>query len=191
MLSILEEHRLPVGAIVGVSAGGLVGVLYGLGYSPQAIRDYIARTSLLEVWDFDPSQRAIFGPDKIRARLREAVGGKTFADLKLLVTVLALDMNTEREIYLNSGGLEEALLATMAIPGFFTPVELNGMLLADGGVLNPLPVDVARGLGRVSSRWMCSTITRRLNRRKSSRRAGRCSMLTTLRGGGESGFVRL
>ena len=147
VLSILEEHRLPVGAIVGVSAGGLVGVLYGLGYSPQAIRDYITRTSLLEVWDFDPSQRAIFGPDKIRARLREAVGGKTFADLKPLVTVLALDMNTEREIHLNSGRLEEALLATMAIPGFFTPVELNGMLLADGGVLNPLPVDVARGLG--------------------------------------------
>ncbi|HLE29043.1 MAG TPA: patatin-like phospholipase family protein [Anaerolineales bacterium] len=148
VLSVLEEARLPVGAIVGLSAGGLVAVLYGLGYAPAAIRDYIANTSLLEVWEFDATQRAIFGPEKIRARLRTVVGDKTFADLRLPVTVLAVDMNSEREVRLNSGRLEDAVMATMALPTFFTPVTLGAMRLVDGGVFNPLPVDVAREMGQ-------------------------------------------
>lgn len=146
-LAVLEEAGFSVNGLVGVSAGGMVAVLYGLGVTPEAIRDYITNTSLLEVWEFDPTQQAIFGPDKTRARLHAITGDRTFADLKIPVIVLALDLNTGREIRLNSGRLDDALMATMAIPGFFSPVHLNGMTLVDGGALNPLPVDVARLLG--------------------------------------------
>ena len=147
MLAVLEEAHLPVGAMVGLSGGGLVALLYASGLSPQAIRDYIANTSLLEVWELDPTRRALFGEAKIRARLRQAVGGKTFADLRIPTTVIAVDLNTNREIHLNSGLVEDAMLATMAIPGLFPPVSRDGMTLADGGTLNQLPVDVARELG--------------------------------------------
>jgi NTE family protein len=147
VLSIFEEANIPVSGIAGVSAGGMVGILYGLGYAPAAIRNYIAQTNLLEVWEFDTTQRAIFGAEKVRAHAHSLTGDKTFADLRLPVTALALDLKTEREIHLTTGRLDDAILATMAIPGFFTPVDVNGMTLVDGGVLNPLPVDVARALG--------------------------------------------
>lgn len=147
VLAVLEEARLPVGAMVGLSGGGLVALLYAAGLPPQAIRDYIANTSLLEVWELDPARRSLFGETKIRARLRAAVGGKTFADLRIPTTVIAVDMHTGREVHLNSGRVEDAMLATMAIPGLFPPVARDGMTLADGGALNPLPVDVARALG--------------------------------------------
>jgi NTE family protein len=149
VFEVLEAAGLPVGAVTGVSAGGLVAVLYGAGFSPPAIRDYIADTSLLEVWDAfaDPTRRGLFGAEKIRARLRNAVGDKTFDDLRLPVTVVAVDMNAGREVYLNAGRLDEALLATMAIPGLFTPFLCDNKLLIDGGALNPLPVDVAHSLG--------------------------------------------
>jgi NTE family protein len=147
VLAVLEQAHLPVCGLTGVSAGGLVAVLYGLGHSPQAIRDYFAQTSLLEVWEFDPQRQALFGLDKIRARLRQVVDDKTFADLRIPVTVIAVDMRTGREVRLNSGRLDEAMLATMALPGLFTPLRREGMKLADGGVLNPLPVDAARTLG--------------------------------------------
>jgi NTE family protein len=148
VLEVLAEARLPVGAITGVSAGGAVAILHGLGYSPMAIRDYIADTSLIEVWEFDPARRAIFGPEKVRAHIREAVGDKTFADLKIPVTVIAADLRTGREVHLNSGRLDEAVTATMAIPGIFSPLHRDGMTLIDGGIINPLPLDVARSLGR-------------------------------------------
>jgi len=147
VLAVLEEARLPVGALVGISGGGLVALLYASGLSPHAIRDYIAKTSLLEVWEFDPARRALFGEAKIRARLREAVGSKTFADLRIPTTVITADMNTGREVHLSSGLVEDAMLATMAIPGLFPTVMWDGMRLGDGGVVNPMPVDVARTLG--------------------------------------------
>ncbi|MEK7329094.1 MAG: patatin-like phospholipase family protein [Chloroflexota bacterium] len=147
VLSVLADARLPVGAIAGVSAGGIVAVLHGLGVAPLAIRDYFADTNLIEVWEFDPARRAIFGPEKVRAHIREAVGDKTFANLKIPVTVIAADLRTGREVWLNSGRLDEAVTATMAIPGIFSPVVRDSMMLVDGGIINPLPVDVARGLG--------------------------------------------
>lgn len=147
VLAVLEEAHLPVGAMVGVSGGGLVALLYAAGLPPEAIRDYIAQTSLLEVWELDPTRRSLFGETKIRARLRQAVGSKTFADLRIPTTVIAVDMNTNREMHLNSGPVEDAMLATIAIPGLFPPVARDGMTLADGGALNQLPVDVARTLG--------------------------------------------
>jgi NTE family protein len=75
------------------------------------------------------------------------VGDKTFADLHIPVTVIAVDLKTGREIHIQSDRLDEALLATMAIPGLFTPLLRDGLHLIDGGALNPLPVDVARASG--------------------------------------------
>lgn len=148
VLSILADVRIPVEAIAGVSGGGLIGVLYALGYSPIAIRDYFADTQLIEVWEFDPTRRAMFGTEKIRARTRQMVGDKTFADLKIPVTLIATDLYSGSEVHLNSGSLLDAILATTAVPAVIAPQKINGMLLVDGGVVNPLPVNVARALGK-------------------------------------------
>jgi len=147
VLDVLETVGLQVGGLTGASAGGLVAVLYGLGFSPRAIRDYIADTNLLEVWELDPKRRGLFGVEKIRARLHGAVGDKTFADLRIPVVVITTDYYSGREVRLQDGRLVDALLATMAIPGLFVPLERDGLTLVDGGASNPMPVDVARALG--------------------------------------------
>jgi NTE family protein len=147
VLDVLEELGLPVGALTGASAGGLVAVLYALGFSPAAIRDYIAETNLLEVWEFDPHRQGIFGGAKTHERLKEVLGERTFADLAMPVTVLAVDVSTGCEVRLNQGALEPAVSATLAVPGLFSPALIEGRRLVDGGLLNPLPVDVARELG--------------------------------------------
>lgn len=147
VLDVLEGVGLYVDGLTGASAGALVAVLYGLGFSPLAIRDYIADTNLLEVWELDPKRRGLFGLEKIRARLKGAVGDKTFADLRIPVVVIATDYYSGREIRIREGRLDEALIATMAIPGLFVPLEREGLTLVDGGASNPMPVDVARALG--------------------------------------------
>ena len=147
VLAVLDEAQLPVGALAGTSGGGMVAILYGLGYTPRDILDYFANTHLLEVWDLDPERRAIFGEEKIRTRIRSIVGDKTFADLKLPVTAVAADLVTKREVDINSGPLEDAILATMAIPLLFIPVARGAASLVDGASVNPLPVDVARRQG--------------------------------------------
>jgi len=147
VLAVLDEAELPVGALAGTSGGGMVAVLYGLGFSPPAILEFFANTHLLEVWDLDPDRRALFGTEKIRARIRSLAGDKTFADLKMPVTVVAADIVTKREVDISSGPLVDAMLATMAMPVVFAPVVHDNVNLVDGGVFNPLPVDVARRQG--------------------------------------------
>jgi NTE family protein len=70
-----------------------------------------------------------------------------FDDLPIPFRCLAADMRKNEEVVLDSGPLGTALRATMAIPAYFDPIERDGRLLADGGVLNNVPVDVARGMG--------------------------------------------
>jgi NTE family protein len=148
VLQVLQSAGVAIDALAGVSAGGLVAVLYALGWAPEAISAFILETHLLDVWDFGPGRSGLLNHAKILARLTTAVGDRTFDDLALPVVVVAVDLETGQEVGLDCGRLDEALLATMALPGLIEPVCLAGRRLVDGAVLNPLPVDVARRLGR-------------------------------------------
>jgi len=72
---------------------------------------------------------------------------KSFDDLPIPFRCVATDMVAAEPVVLKDGSLAEALRATMAIPGVFTPVEVEGRVLADGGLLNNIPVDVVKGMG--------------------------------------------
>jgi len=89
----------------------------------------------------------LLGISKLRVRLQSAVGSKTFNDLAMPVVLVAVDLNTGQEIHLDEGRLDDALIATMALPGVFPPQAHNGHLLLDGGLVNPLAIDVARQFG--------------------------------------------
>ncbi|MBL8057696.1 MAG: patatin-like phospholipase family protein [Anaerolineales bacterium] len=147
VLAVLEEAGLPIGPLVGVSGGGIVAVLYAAGFTPLQIRDEFQRIHLLEVWEPDPERQALFGASRIRARFRELVGEKTFADLRRPAVAMAMNFHTAQPVPITSGTLADALTATMAIPGLFQGVARGEELLVDCGVINPLPVDVARQLG--------------------------------------------
>jgi NTE family protein len=78
---------------------------------------------------------------------RREFGEKTFSELLVPLAVVAVDLNTHQEVVLREGQLAPALRATTSLPGIFTPVEMNGMRLVDGGVLNNLPIDVVSKMG--------------------------------------------
>jgi NTE family protein len=147
VLAVLEEAGLPIGPIVGVSGGGIVAVLYAAGFTPSQIRQEFEAIQLHEVWEPDPDRQALFGAARIRARFKALVGDKTFTDLRRPAVAMAMDLETAREVRMDSGPLADALAATMAIPGLFRGVERDEQLLVDCGALNPIPVDVARELG--------------------------------------------
>jgi len=75
------------------------------------------------------------------------LGERTFEDLRIPLALVAVDVNSQREVVLRHGRVVDAVRATIAVPGLFTPVERDGQLLVDGGVLNNLPADVARSMG--------------------------------------------
>jgi NTE family protein len=105
-------------------------------------------TRLLNILQHDRSGLGLIGTGKMAVLLREALGGDlTFEQLQRPLALLATDLRTGEEVIMREGPVVEAILATIAIPFLFPPVEWRGRLLADGGILNQVPFDVVREMG--------------------------------------------
>jgi NTE family protein len=90
----------------------------------------------------------LLGGKRIKKLLADMLGADTtFADLRLPLGVVSVDYTSGREVVLKEGNVVDAVRATMSVPGVFEPVEINGCQLLDGGVLDNVPVAVARDLG--------------------------------------------
>ena len=146
-LAVIEEVGMPIDLIVGASIGGAVGALYAAGYSVDEIGAAFGGATPCKLFERDPLGMGLLGARRIRALLDDMLGDCTFEQLAIHCAVVATDLVTGREVVLDRGPIVEALLATMAFPGIFPPVQCDGMLLADGGIVNNLPVDVAYALG--------------------------------------------
>lgn len=142
VLKLLREENIPIDFIVGTSMGGIVAVLFALDYHPAEIGQGLSRmqqNSLFNIRRLTARARQ----RQVREFLEEAVGEKTFADLLLPVTLMAVDMLHGQEVALTEGPLVPAILASSAVPGAFPPVKHNNMELADGGVIDSLATHVA------------------------------------------------
>jgi NTE family protein len=105
-------------------------------------------TDALKLLDVSLSQTGLLKGTRVYNLMAETLGPtRTFADLHLPFAVVAVDITTGREVVLREGLLADAIRATISVPGVFVPVSLGPYRLVDGGVLNNVPVDVARQLG--------------------------------------------
>lgn len=142
VLKYVEQSGIPVDMVVGTSIGSIVGGLYSMGTTSEQL-DSLFRT---QAWG-DLFTGSLMG-DSIVRTLRELTGKEvSFESLNIPFRCVAVDMNTLREVVLQEGSLAQAMRASMAIPLVFKPVKMGSMRLVDGGVLNNLPVDVARDMG--------------------------------------------
>lgn len=147
VLQVLEELAIPIDLLVGSSAGGAVAVLYAAGLGFEQIREVFRSTALRRIAVPDPTRTGLIGQKRRAELLRTLLGERTFADLPIACAVMATDLVSGRPVLIDNGPLVEALLATTALPPIFPPVVRGDAILADGGILNNLPVDAAQALG--------------------------------------------
>ncbi|MBC8336469.1 MAG: patatin-like phospholipase family protein [Anaerolineales bacterium] len=147
VLRRLEQEGYHIAAVAGTSFGGLVGAIYAAGYSPDEIETLFAAVDQSKLYHLGlHSQPSLFGIGKVHRWLDEVLGEKTFEDARIPCALTAADLHRNAEVSIQTGTLKNAILATIAIPGIFPPIELDGHYLVDGGVLNPVPVSLAREL---------------------------------------------
>jgi NTE family protein len=147
VLQVLEQEDIQVDVIAGTSVGSLVGALYASGYKSA---DLLTLAHDTHWWDIVSLQRpylGLLGMERFEAYLAKHIGRRTFSQLQLPFAAVACDLSSGAEIIITSGSVCTAVRASCTIPGIFTPVQVEGKLLIDGGVVNNLPVDVARSLG--------------------------------------------
>jgi NTE family protein len=143
VLEVLHRENIPIDFIVGTSMGGILGTVYALGYPPERIAERMSHNvegnNIFNMNLFSARRRQ----RSLQEQLQDAIANKTFADTHIPVTLMTVDMIRGVEVPLHEGKLMPALLATTAVPGVFPPVEINGMQLADGGVIDSLSTHVA------------------------------------------------
>src|SRR5690349_8522811 len=143
----LEREGFRIKGVAGTSFGGIVAVLYALGYSADKIEEIFASVDQTQFYGRGPNDGpSLIGLAGVTRHLEEMIGDCTFADLKLPCVLTAVDLKSGREILLTKGRLVDAILATIAMPGIFPARYVDGLELVDGGTLDPVPVAPARML---------------------------------------------
>ena len=138
----LEKRGYEIVSISGASMGALIGGLYACG-KLQTYKEWALTLDPLDVAslvDFSFHSGGLIKGEKVFAEIAKMIGKRTFESLDIRFTAVATDVRHKKEVWFQSGDLLTALRASIAIPSIFTPVKMEGMVLADGGILNPLPI---------------------------------------------------
>lgn len=147
---LLELARLGIwpDVIAGTSIGGLLGALVAAGLSAEKVVDFFRQLQLEQLYRPPPLRTSAIASNRpIERLLEQVIGRPTFADLPIPLAVVTTDLVQRKAVVLQSGDVITAVLATIAIPLALPPVQIDDMLLVDGGLKNNLPCDIPRELG--------------------------------------------
>jgi NTE family protein len=138
----LEANDYEIVSVSGSSVGALVGGIYACGKLATFDRwiSALTRMDIVRLLDFSWQRSGLVKGDKIINALIEKVGNHNIEDLPIKYTAVAANLKTEKEVWIQQGPLFDAIRASISLPLFFTPYQLNGHTMVDGGVLNPVPI---------------------------------------------------
>lgn len=138
----LQENNYEIKSISGCSIGSLIGGVYAAGKLDQLEQWMLSidKLDIANLLDLSWGSGGIFKGDKIINTLIGFLGDIKIENLPIPFTAVAADILTEKEVWINTGSLFDAVRASISLPLFFTPVKYKGNILIDGGVLNPVPI---------------------------------------------------
>lgn len=142
-IEVLKEQGYNITSIAGCSMGALIGGVYAAG-KLEAFREWmkaIDRKKMLELTDFSLSFNHFAKGTRIIEAIMEFVPDVSIEDLPIPYCAVATDWKTGREVVFDKGSLFQAIRASISLPSFYEPVLRDGMILIDGGVTNPLPLN--------------------------------------------------
>ena len=149
VIRAVEEAGIKVNYVAGTSIGALVGAVYAAG-SIDSLESTFQRfdwKKMVSFFDVIFPKSGLIDGAKVRDLVRTLVHTEVIESLPIPFCAVATDIQSGAEVVIRQGDLIEAVRASIAVPGIFTPVRSNGLLLVDGGLVNPVPVSVARAMG--------------------------------------------
>jgi NTE family protein len=151
VIQVLEAYHIPIDIIAGTSIGSVVGSLYAAGASINQLEEAalsMKKSKTLFLIDLALPHSGLISGKRIEEMLDDlALKDKTFDDLKIPFAAVAADVESGAKVILNQGKVIDAVRASISIPGIFTPVKYQDYFLVDGGIVDPVPVDVVQKMG--------------------------------------------
>lgn len=142
VIRAIEERGMRIHNISGTSMGAVIGGIYAADKLPTYVNwaNSLRKQDVVRLLDFSFNWTSIFKGERIIEVLQELIGDCKIEDLDRGFTAVATAINEQREVWLNRGSLFQAIRASTAVPGLFSPVERGDLVLVDGGLVNPIPI---------------------------------------------------
>lgn len=147
VLKVLEEAGIKVDYLSGCSMGALVGAFYASGADIRMLERFAKAIERRNWVDFTFSRKGIISGKKIEQIIYLMTRRSTFDKLHIPLAVVAVDLYSGKKVVLKEGLVSRAVRASISLPGYFVPVEMDKMLLVDGGILDRVPCEVVREMG--------------------------------------------
>lgn len=144
----LEEAGIKPDVVCGTSIGALVGAVYANG-DLDWLEDWVGKLTwqtVVRLLDLRFFSGGLLGGRKVIDVFAKQFNGRVIDELAMPFTAVATELDTGRELWLREGSVVDAVRASIAIPGLFTPIWHDGVWLVDGGLSNPVPVSAARAM---------------------------------------------
>lgn len=151
VIRTLEQEKIPVDLVVGTSVGSLIGAIYAEDRNSFELEWTAFRLEKDDLFDFGVLSTVMgmgFAKgDKLEAWIKGHIKTADIEQLKIPFAAVATDLNWGQKVVLDRGSVARAVRASSAIPGVFQPVQHQGKILVDGGVVDNIPIAVARAKG--------------------------------------------
>ena len=161
LLQYLKEQGVEPDVISGASGGAIIGALHCAGHAPQAMLDFFVSTRMFSLKNLSFNTLGLIDSGKIAREFQPFFPEDRFESLRKPLYVVATDLNRAQQVVFHRGPLIQALCASSAYPGMFTPVNWQGSVYADGGITNNYPTDLIHDLCRHHIGMYLSPITAR------------------------------
>jgi NTE family protein len=149
VLNELRERGIEPDVVCGTSIGAFVGAAYVAGHLEQLdkwVRS-LTRRDIIRYMDVQMFAGGLITGMSQKKMIREKLGDEKIESLKIPFAAVATNLKTGREVWFQQGSILDAVHASVALPGLFSPVHVNDQWMVDGGLVNPVPVSVCRALG--------------------------------------------
>ena len=147
VIKVLEEHGIRPDIVVGTSAGSFVGALYASGYDVAALEKIAREVKTEELRDIVFPDRGFVKGERLQDFVNQKLGNRSIEELPIRYAAVATDLADGSIAAFTRGNTGMAVRASSSIPGVFQPVRIDGREYVDGGLVSPVPVQVARDLG--------------------------------------------
>ena len=144
VLKAFDEAGIRVTHLAGNSMGALIASFYAFGFSGKDIEGIVGELRWPQVTHLSPSKLGLLSQEKLRKTLRTHIGNVRIEDAPVRLALVATDISTGEKVVMTEGDLSLAACASACFPGIFSPVERDGRLLVDGGLVENLPISPLR-----------------------------------------------
>jgi len=147
VLTVLEQAHIPIDIVTGASAGSVIGSAYCAGIGLEKLHQFASSMRWSKIGRLVWPRQGFFNFDKLENWWKDEIGDLQFNELKIPFAAMATDIHSGKPVMVCHGSVARAIRASSSVPGVVTPVEIDGVLLADGNFSASVPVQAARDLG--------------------------------------------